>query len=334
MNGEYLLYYLLFCELNKDNMNLKEENKVLTQELLETNRGVLALIQEFEKSNNELLINDKEKTEFLENLKKLNREQVEKIKLQEQALIQADKMASLGQLVAGVAHEINNPTTYIRANIELLQKYWKKIIEQTNITENNNISLYITNYEDILESMHKGTGRIMDIVSGLKCFAKQEKLAYDVFDMNHCITEACKLVKNEFIKNKVSLVDRTEKGKFYVNGSSQQMEQIFVNLLVNSLTAIKASNSMRNGLVEIDIKRVENRRLMITVRDNGCGIAEKNISKIYDPFFTTNQASGGTGLGLSIVYGIVKEHGGSIDVKSQENKGTEFIINLPEYQKL
>jgi signal transduction histidine kinase len=286
------------------------------------------------KTSNELLINDKKKTEFIENLIRLNREQAERIKLQEEALIQADKMASLGQLVAGIVHEINNPTTYIRANIELLKKYWRIILKNTNITENSDISPFIANYEEILDSMCKGTDNIMDIVSGIKFFARQEKVVYDVFDINHCIIEACKLVKNEFIKNKVNLVNRTEKNKFLVNGSFQQLEQIFVNLMMNALTAIKGSDSATNGIVEIEIIRTENYKLNIFVRDNGCGIAEKNIGKIFNSFFTTNQASGGTGLGLTIVYRIVKEHSGDIKVRSQENKGTEFIIQLPEYRNL
>jgi len=290
MNGEYLFFYLMFCELNKENADLRKEVQELTEELMEL---------------------------------------IERIKAQGETLIQVNKMAALGHLVAGVAHEINNPATYIRANIELLQKYWKKIIEQTNVTENEGVNAYIADFECALESMYKGTDRIIDLVGGLKFFARQEKTAYEVFDISGCIAEAYKLVKNEFVKNKINYVDRTEKDMFFVNGSRQQFEQVFINLFFNSVMAVKASESPRPGLVEIDVKGADDNRLQILVKDNGCGIAEKNLNRIFDPFFTTNQAFGGTGLGLSIVYGIIKEHGGSIEVKSEENEGTEFTIFLP-----
>ncbi|WHH61366.1 ATP-binding protein [Petroclostridium sp. X23] len=331
MSREYLLYYLLFHKLNEENKSLKREVKELTEELMETNTGVLALIQEFEKSSNELQINDKQKAEFLEKLRKSNKEQIEKIKAQEQALIQADKMASLGQLVAGVAHEINNPTTYIRANIELLQKYWN-IIENTNVMNSDRFIPYVDEFKDTLESMHKGTDRIMDIVSGLKFFSRQEKVAYEVFDLYGCFIEVYKLIKNEFIRNKINYFNNIDKDRFFINGSRQQMEQIFINLFLNSITAIKVSDSSKSGFVEIDVKREGMNTLSISVRDNGCGIGEKNLNKIFNPFFTTNQAFGGTGLGLSIVYGIIKEHGGNIQVRSKEKQGTEFIITLPEHQ--
>ncbi len=326
-----MLYYLLFCNLQKENENLKKEVKGLIEELLETNTGVLALLQEIEKNSNELLINDKQKTEFLEKLKKSNREQVEKIKVQEQALIQADKMASLGQLVAGVAHEINNPTTYIRANIELLQKYLN-IMWKNGLLISDDATPYVEEFKDTFESMYKGTDRIMDIISGLKFFVRQEKVSYEAFDLYGCITEAYKLVKNEFVRNKVSLRSNIEKDQFLIYGSRQQLEQIFINLFLNSIKAIKADDLNKAGFVEISVMREGISKLLISVRDNGCGIDEKNLNNIFNPFFTTNQDSGGTGLGLSIVYGIIREHGGDIQVKSTVNQGTEFIITLPEHQ--
>jgi len=330
MNKNKLLYYI--CNLQKENENLKKEIKELIEELLETNTGVLALIQEFEKSSNELLINDKKKTEFLEKLKKSNKEQLEKIKMQEQALIQADKMASLGQLVAGVAHEINNPTTYIRANIELLQKYLN-IMRTNGVLFSDDAASYVEEFKDTFDTMYKGTDRIMDIISGLKFFVRQEKVSYEAFDLFDCINEAYKLVKNEFMKNKVILINNVEKDQYFVNGCKQQIEQIFINFFLNSIKAIKAQDINKSGFVEISVTRVRVSKLLISVRDNGCGIDEENLNSIFNPFFTTNQESGGTGLGLSIVNGIIQEHGGDIAVKSKKNQGTEFLITLPEFQR-
>lgn len=323
---------LLISELNIENENLQKEVKALTEELMETNTGVLALIQEFEKNSNERLVNDRSKTEFMEKFKKINKEQSERIREQEIALIQADKMASLGQLVAGVAHEINNPTTYIRSNIELLQKYWKKILVQTDVSENDKVNEYITDFEETMESMYRGTGRIMDIVNGIKSFARQDKVLYEVFDIKKCIIDAYMLAKSEFIRNKIDFVDRSEKDKFFINGSHQQLEQVLINLFLNSVTAINAVKVQGQGLVEIDVRRVDDNKLLLTVKDNGCGMLKENLDMIFNPFFTTNQEVGGIGLGLSIVYGIIKEHGGNIVARSEENQGTEFLIFLPENQ--
>lgn len=334
MNEECLLYYMLYSEMEKKNRDLQREVQSLTAELMETNTGVLALMQEFDRNSSALLLSDREKTEFLENLKKTNKEHIERIKAQEEALVQADKMASLGHLVAGVAHEINNPTTYIRANIELLQKYWTKITESTPFIDNQKLRTYMTDFEEIMESMYKGTDRIIDIVNGLKFFARQEKAVYEVFDLNKCITEAFKLVKNEFVRNKIQYSNHSEDGRLHVLGSPQQIEQTVINLFINAITAIKAGPSPDGGIIDVTLKKVDNQYVALAVRDNGCGIAEKNFKKIFNPFFTTNQATGGTGLGLSIVYGIIKEHGGKIEVKSEEGRGTEFTIFLHEYHKV
>lgn len=304
------LWYLLAEYLMKENMELQKELKRMTQEFAETDQGVMALM--------------------IDNLQKANEEQKRKIRKQETALFEAEKMASLGLLVAGVAHEINNPTTYIRANIELLQKYWKKIAEKTNVMETEGVNIYIADLEDTLKSMYKGTDRIIDIVSGLKFFARQEKGCYEDFNLCDCIAEGYKLVKNEFVQNKINFINKVEKSALYIYGSRQQIEQVFVNLFLNSITAIKKNKSLSSKYVEINVKCSNDGKVLIKVRDNGCGIAKDNLNSIFNPFFTTSQASGGTGLGLSIVYGIIKEHGGSIEVKSKENEGTEFTIILTE----
>lgn len=327
MNEESLLYYA------KENMDLKQEVKHLTDELVETNKSALALIKELERSNKELLVNDREKTKFLEKLKRSNKEQMEKIKAQEEALIMADKMASLGHLVAGVAHEINNPTTFIRSNIELIKKYWTRILNSIDIKQQEEVDSYILGFEECLDTMYRGTDRIMDIVNGLKFFARQEKVVYDAVNLNQCINDAYKLVKNEFISYKIDFEIISEEENNYIYGSRQQIEQIFINLLINSVDAIKNSEEKKSGKVTIHIKRVAKRKkFVIRVKDNGCGIAEENLTKIFDPFYTTNQASGGTGLGLSVVYGIVNEHGGSIEAKSTKGMGAEILLTLPEYK--
>lgn len=314
--------------LIRRNTELEEQVGCLTKELIETNNEVLNISQAFEELKKEMLINDKEKNEILNKLKISNKEQLEKIKKQENALIQADKLASLGQLIAGVAHEINNPNTYIRANIELLKKYWKLLDKKINIDESDFYAGAISDVPNIMNSMYKGTDRIMEIISALKAFYKEEKLFYEKININQCIEEAYKLIKVELTKNKVILINQVRHEGFEINASKQKIEQVLINLFLNSIKAIKLKKE-ENG--KIVIFTSEDKELInISIKDNGCGIKEENLDMIFNSFFTTNQEDGGTGLGLSIVHGIMKEHGGSIKVQSTINEGTEFTLIFPK----
>ncbi|KNY26292.1 sensor histidine kinase [Pseudobacteroides cellulosolvens] len=328
MKNDCLKWYLLFKYMMDERHRLEDEIDKLTEELLETNTGVLAIVQEFEESNESLLRSDEEKNRFLENLKKANKEQLDKIKTQEKALIQADKMASLGQLVAGVAHEINNPTTYIRSNIELLQKYWNIVIGHIDVQGDERIKIVIGDFDEVIKSMYKGTERIMDIVNGLKFFSRQEKVGYSSVDLFDCLEDSLKLIKNEIVRHKITFINSIHKDRYIINGSKQQLEQVFINLILNSIIAIRKQNES-HGCIEIKTLLKHHNFVSVIVSDNGCGIKEENLTMIFNPFYTTYLDEGGTGLGLSIVYGIIKEHQGSIDVFSKLNEGTEIIINLP-----
>ncbi len=332
MKKDCINWYLLFKYMMDEKKRLEDEINKLTEELLETNSGVLAIVQEFEKSNESLLRNDEEKNKFLESLKKANKEQLDKIKAQEKALMQADKMASLGHLVAGVAHEINNPTTFIRSNIELLQKYWNIAVNHIVMEGDQRIQVVVEDFDEVLKSMYKGTERIMDIVNGLKFFSRQEKVGYSPIDLFECLNDSLKLVRNEVVRHKITFINSIQKGEYIVNGSKQQLEQVFINLILNSIKAIAKKNASE-GCIEVRTKTKPHNLASIIVRDNGCGIKEENLSMIFNPFYTTHLDEGGTGLGLSIVYGIIEEHHGTIDVSSRLNEGTEIIITMPLFEK-
>lgn len=310
--------------LIKRNIELEEQVSNLTKELIETNHEVLNILQAFEDLNKDMLINDKEKNEFLTKLKISNKEQLEKIKMQENALIQADKLASLGQLIAGIAHEINNPNTYIRANIELLQKYWRLLEKNISVDEINFSASIVSDMPNIMNSMYKGTERIMEIISALKAFSKEEKLFYEKIKISQCIEEAYKLVKVELTKNKVVFINKVGKEGYEINASKQKIEQVLINLFLNSIKAIKFKGK-ENGEITIFTSESED-AVNISIKDNGCGIKKEHIDMIFNPFFTTHQEDGGTGLGLSIVHGIMKEHGGSIKVESRIDEGTVFTL--------
>ncbi|KMT22001.1 sensor histidine kinase [Clostridium cylindrosporum] len=323
--------YLAIAHLVNLKESLEHNNSKLTEELIKTNQDILALLQEFENIN----LGDVEKNGFLENLKRTNKEQMEKIREQEKALVQADKMASLGQLIAGIAHEINNPTTYIKSNIELMKRYWKVILPCIDINNNKKAKIVVDDVEEVLNSMYRGTDRIVEIVSGLKYFSRQEKADFKPLSLKDCIDDAYKLVKNELMKNNIDFKSFIELNQHMIFGAKQQIEQVIINLILNSINAIKSIRSKNNlsGLIEIKAYQNDDKdSICLSIEDNGCGIKQEEISMVFNPFFTTNLKDGGTGLGLSIVYGIIEEHGGSINVISEENIFTKFTIIFPLYK--
>lgn len=221
----------------------------------------------------------------------------------EKQLLQADKLATVGQLASGVAHEINNPL----GNISLYAQILLKKVEN----ESDRKKLNIINEE---------SNRAAHIVKGLLDFARQSEPRMTPTDVNDEIRKALDLIKHQMTGIKVTTIFQTIPK---INCDPGQISQVIMNLLTNSIQAIT-----ENGEIKIET-RLEKNNVEILIADNGCGIPEENLNRIFDPFFTTKKPGEGTGLGLSISYGIIKRHNGSIDVKSQVGKGTTFTIKLP-----
>ncbi|MCZ7383533.1 MAG: ATP-binding protein [Candidatus Methanoperedens sp.] len=229
-------------------------------------------------------------------------DQKEKEQLEKQ-LLHADKLATVGQLAAGVAHEINNPLGNISMYTQILLKKTKD--------ENTIEKLKIINDE---------TNRAAQIVKGLLDFARQSELKLTRIDINKEIEKVLSIMTPQLKEIKVT----TEFDPVpHILADSGQIQQVIMNLLKNSIQSIT-----KNG--EIMIKTAaKNDYVEINISDNGCGIPEEDLNKIFDPFFTTKEMGKGTGLGLSISYGIIKRHNGSIEVKSNTGKGTTLTIKLP-----
>lgn len=269
------------------------------------------------------------------------KESHEKLKQAQSQLVQSEKMASLGQLAAGVAHEINNPIGFVMSNVGTLKEYSDviaKYIELANdlaeksegpegvaikkLDDEEDMNFIVNDINEIMSDCSDGLKRVKDIVANLKSFARSDEEDTSEFDINECILNTIKVVWNE-LKYKVTLHKEFTEGLPMVQGHDGQIGQVIMNMLVNATHAIDEkgdifiSTHLKEGDVELRIK------------DTGKGMSEAVQAKIFDPFFTTKGVSEGTGLGLSISYGLVESHGGKIEVESKEGEGTEFIITLP-----
>ena len=257
-------------------------------------------------------------------------------RMREQQLIQADKMVSLGVLVAGVAHEINNPNQLIMSNIPLLKGAWNSALQilEKYYEANGDFIFGGLNYSEMREEIpsciseiEDGTGRINQIVVDLKRFARQDSQEAKLpIDINAVVKSSITLVSNLIEKStsnfSVSLAENLPK----IKGNFQQLEQVLINLLQNSCQAL---TNRKQGILVKTYYNKEKYCLEVTVQDEGMGIAQENLYKLKDPFFTTKRESGGTGLGLSVSSTIIREHNGILDFESEPGKGTTAIISLP-----
>jgi polar amino acid transport system substrate-binding protein len=264
---------------------------------------------------------------------------ITKQKNMEMQLMQTDKLASLGQLVSGIAHEINNPNTFIRGNVSIIQEAMKDILpildqyyqdEKDLLIARLKYDVFKSNILILLEDMAQGTNRIKTIVDGLRKFAKRDDgVLNDEVDLNEIIQSCLRLVSNQIgrkAKVKLNLDGHLPK----IKGNFQRLEQVVVNILINASQAIE--KKMGTILITTSCLEKEKENLLKII-DDGKGIDEKTMKQIFDPFFTTKRNQGGSGLGLSIAYGIIKEHRGRIEVESKLGLGTTFSIYIPAATK-
>jgi signal transduction histidine kinase len=256
-------------------------------------------------------------------------------KKMESQLLQSYKLASLGKLVAGVAHEINNPNTFILGNLKIVQESISDLmIISDKYYEDHpglkiarlNYDLFKDNIPILLNDMIEGANRTKKIVSDLRNFAKKDDGGLtDLVDINNIIKNNISLTRKNISKFALQEMDLCNNIPCF-KGNESKLEQVLINLIMNASEAIEHAE----GLIKIKTDYAEKEdEVVLTISDNGCGMDETTIKNIFDPFFTTKRDKGGTGLGLSITYGIIKEHGGKIDVESKAGEGTIFTIRFP-----
>lgn len=260
----------------------------------------------------------------------------EQSKLHQQQLIQADKMASLGILVSGVAHEINNPNNYILLNSEMLSQAWNDVtpILQEYYESHGEYKIAGIPYSEarerillLLSGITDGAKRIENIITVLRNFSRHESgERQELLNINN-VVEASLLIVNTLINkstNRFTVTLGNDLPPF--TGNFQRLEQVFINLITNACQALSDKNK---ALSIITSYNSDAHRNIIEITDEGIGISPEHLNHIMDPFFTTKRDAGGTGLGLSISYTIIKEHGGDISFSSTPGMGTTVQVSLP-----
>ena len=255
-------------------------------------------------------------------------------------MVRQEKMVALGQLVAGVAHELNNPISFVYSNTMLLKDSFAQLhrlldyydsvegiaqeIEKRagEIKGEIDYDYFVPDIAQALEDCHEGARRVRDIVLNLRTFSRLDDSELQRVDIAEGIESTAKILGQFFRPDRVVL--HREYGKLpEVECYAGQLSQVWMNLMVNAAQAMNSKGDLWIGA------RVEGDRLVVSFRDNGPGIPDEVVSKIFDPFFTTKKVGDGTGLGLSIVHGIIERHGGEIRVETLPGAGTTFIVELP-----
>lgn len=278
----------------------QNELKKVNKELQTGNEELQTINEELSKKSR--IIND-QNTELKATMQYLKETQAH--------LVQAEKMASLGVLTSGVAHEINNPLNYILGGYTGLENYFIK----TDQLQNKNITVF-------LNSIKTGVDRAAKIVSGLNQFSRNK----DSFEEDcniHSILDNCLLMLNNQLKHRIEIQKNFTIEPYSITGNVGKLHQVFINILSNASQAIKTE-----GIISITSQK-HKRHITIEITDTGRGICKEILPKIIDPFFTTKDPGQGTGLGLSICYSIIEEHKGKLEFESEINNGTTVKITLP-----
>jgi two-component system NtrC family sensor kinase len=237
------------------------------------------------------------------------KERTEELAAMQNTLVQSQRLASLGKLAAGIAHEINNPLGGILVLSSL-------VVE--DLKDNDP-------HRENLQEVIKQTMRCRDIVKGLLQFSRQEEGKTEYVKVNDILNNTLSLIEKQALFHNIEVIKNLEVELPFILGDNSQLQQVFINVILNAVQAMKEIGTLTINTFH-DKK---NDMVVIEISDTGCGIPEETIDRIFDPFFTTKEVGEGTGLGLSIAYGIVTKHHGRMTVKSKVGEGSAFTIKIP-----
>lgn len=281
-------------------------------------------------------------TTKLEEEKAQQQQLIHRLEEAQNQLLQSEKMAAIGQLAAGVAHEINNPVGFIFSNLQTLQEYLQKMgkyidllgkiidkIPQNTLhamkadyVQRNQLEMVLADCPELVAESLEGADRVMAIVKSLKEFSHVDSTDWQQADITHGIESTLRILSNE-LKYKAEVIRHYAPNLPHLYCQPMQLNQVFMNLLVNAAQAIETF-----GKIEVSVREIDH-AVEVKVQDSGSGIAPDHLKRIFEPFFTTKPVGKGTGLGLSLSYSIIHRHQGQIKVSSELGKGTCFTLILP-----
>jgi len=300
-----LLVYLIYNIIDR---RMKEKELLKHKNHLEV--IVKERTDELATSNEELKMRNEELLTQHEVLEKT----LENLKTAQDQMVQSEKMASLGLLAAGIAHEINNPLNFIQGSITAIESYI-----------NQNMNDHLSSISPLLDGIQIGVDRAAAIITSLNQYSRQDKQLREACNI-HSIIDNCLVMLQNQIKDKIIVVKNYTNIEHKLICNESKMHQVFINILVNAIHAIENKGTITIHTI------IAGPEMIIKIQDNGYGIRGEDLPKIFDPFFTTKEPGKGTGLGLSITYNILKEHGGKIQFKSSIGKGTEVEICMPLHE--
>lgn len=343
LETEIAQYEAKLQALEKENQFLKRklkrshEQRAFLEETNEKKESLLrTVIQELQQSQQSL----EERKQVIENLKSTQAK-----------LVQTEKMSSLGQLVAGIAHEINNPVNFIYGNLKYVENCLtdllkvvhfcrQKSVDLTEVVDEVDLDFIIDDLPKVIQSMTLGTSRISDIVRSLRNFSRLDESEFKPVNIHEGIDNSLLILSYRLKKENTPVIKII---KDYgnlpeIDCCPGQMNQVFMNLLTNAIDACEAAykKGLERNFYEIKVQTQYHppHRIKIIVQDNGIGIPNEVIPKLFDPFYTTKPIGQGTGLGLAISYQVVAEkHQGTLECQSIENQGTTFTIDIPIHAK-
>jgi signal transduction histidine kinase len=267
-----------------------------------------------EQTNEQLKLDIQRREEAEENLV----EAYNHLRSTQAQLIQSSKLASIGELASGIAHELNQPLTVIRGSAQLLLRNIEKGLSRDYLVEQ-------------MKNTEKNTKRMMNIINHLRSFSRHTETHYMPVDINQVINDCFMMIGEQLRLRNIELIKMFAPDLPKINGNYNQLEQVFLNMISNARDAVDSVETAASKRIEIVTQTVGNGpdAVDIIIKDTGVGISGKSIEKVFDPFYTTKEVGKGTGLGLSISYGIVKDHGGDIWVSETSKDGTTFVIRIP-----
>lgn len=328
---------------------LADRINVFKQASEEAQKRELTVIREKEKlvSEQNILLEQKvsERTVALRSANEQLSKAMDELKQAQVQLVNAEKMASLGQLTAGIAHEINNPINFVAASVTPLKRdldevvalvqYYDKMLSEAELPEKLgearkfrqeiDYDFTIQEIDELLKGVDEGAKRTAEIVQGLKHFSRLDESDSKFADIHECL-ESTLIVLRNMIKDRIEMVKDFDTSIPEIECFPGKLNQVFSNIISNAIQAMDDAPSARLTIATKDLGE----EIRVSISDNGPGIPEEIRTKIFEPFFTTKDVGDGTGLGLSIVYSIIEQHHGRMELESEVGQGTSFIFFLPK----